>query len=284
MATVELFARTEVGCVRERNEDVFVAANLGSGEIGLGLGVRRQELSTSGALLSICDGMGGAAAGHVAAALAAEELATFLRDRAPYENSSRLRSALLDAVRSANARIRIVAAEQSSLAGMGSTLTAMVATDEQLLVAHVGDSRAYLLRGGRLRQLTDDDSLVGHLMARGHLSAEEARGFRYRNVLLQALGVQERLSVQLLSMPLCENDAIILCSDGLTAVVEDEEIRTIASEEPDPLVCCRRFTELACARGAPDNVTVGFARVRGAGLLPAPADDAQTWQLERYDV
>lgn len=281
---VELFARTEVGCVRTRNEDVFVVANFGNGEYGLGPGSRLQSLSRHGTLVAICDGMGGAASGHIAAAIAAEQLALQLATESPFSDDDQLRAAMVDAVGRSNRAIARSARSHPERAGMGSTLTGCVLTHDRLHLMHVGDSRAYLRRGRTLTQLTNDDSLVSHLIAQGRLSEEDAKTFRFRNVLLQALGAQERLSLQLVETQPCSDDVLLICSDGLTGVLTDHQILEALLEHDDPVRVCRHLTELACRAGAPDNVTVAVVRFLGPDLPQArPGEDVVVVRSE-YDV
>ncbi len=266
MAQVEVFARTEVGCVRKRNEDAFVVVNLATREIGLHSGERVQALSTAGTLIAVCDGMGGAAAGEVASSIAAQTVGETMLGRSPFESIEQATQAMLAAVTEVNSAIREAAASDPMHHGMGTTMTAALAFGPELLIAHVGDSRAYLRRGRALTQLTTDHSIVGQLIAAGRLQPEQARNYEHRNVLLQALGVQPRVGPEVVVAQLRAGDVLLLCSDGLTGPLPDEAIVELMLRYQDPVRCCRALTEAACAAGGPDNVTVAVARFTGEGL------------------
>ena len=266
MAQVEVFARTEVGCVRKRNEDHFVVANLATREIGLMPGARVQPLSLAGTLIAVCDGMGGAAAGDVASNIAAQTLAELLQTRSPFADMEAAQQAMQAAVSAVNQAIRGAAADDPMRHGMGTTMTAALAMGAELLIGHVGDSRAYLRRGRALTQLTTDHSIVGQLIAAGRLQPDQARNYEHRNVLLQALGVQPRVGPEMITAQLRAGDVLLLCSDGLTGPLADDVILELMLRYEDPMRCCRALTEAACAAGGPDNVTVAIARFMGEGL------------------
>ena len=177
---MQLFARTEVGCVRNRNEDSFAVANLKSGERGLGPGTRAQLICAHGTAVVVCDGMGGAAAGHIASALAADALIDSLHASVPFSDARAAQVALLQAIGKAHRSVGIFSLEHEGCKGMGSTLTAALILPGEAHIGHVGDSRAYLLRGTSLRQLTHDDSLAEHLRSQGQLSQEDLQGNRFR--------------------------------------------------------------------------------------------------------
>ncbi len=266
MAQVEVFARTEVGCVRKRNEDHFVVANLATRELGLQPGARIQPLGAGGTLIAVCDGMGGAAAGDLAASIASDTLAQLLLDRSPFADMNAATQAMLAAVTAVNNAIRGAAAGDPTRHGMGTTMTAVLALGGELLIGHVGDSRAYIRRGRALTQLTTDHSIVGQLIAAGRLQPEQARSYEHRNVLLQALGVQPRVGPEIIQAQLRAGDVLMVCSDGLTGPLADDQILALMLRYEDPLRCCRALTEAACAAGGPDNVTVAIARFTGEGL------------------
>ena len=281
MAQVELFARTEVGCVRKRNEDNFVVVNLGSQEIGLHQAERVQQLTTAGTLIAVCDGMGGAAAGDVASDIAAKTIARVLQERTPFLDRQTALDAMLVAVNTVNQAIRAAAAGDPMRHGMGTTMTAALATGAELLIGHVGDSRAYLRRGRSLTQLTTDHSIVGQLIAAGRLAPEQARSYEHRNVLLQALGVQPRVGPEMVIAQLRAGDVLLLCSDGLTGPLPDDIVLELMLRYEDPVRCCRALTEAACAAGGPDNVTVAIARFIGEGLqLPQGREEVALERIQ----
>lgn len=266
MARVELFARTEVGCIRERNEDAFVVANLATGERGLRPGTTMQELGVGLMLVGVCDGMGGAAAGDIASKLCAETLYDALMAATPLTDSVSVQEAMLSSVVAANRAIAEYARSHVNKRGMGTTVTAVLVFGHDLFAINVGDSRAYLRRGRQLTQITTDHSVVGQMVANGQLTPEQARTYEHRNVLLQALGVQAVIQPELVHVPLRAGDVLMLCSDGLTGPLDDPRILELMLRYQDPVRCCRALTEAACAAGGPDNITVAIARFVGDGL------------------
>ncbi len=274
MANVEVFARTEVGCARERNEDAFLVFSAAAGVEGQRPDQRVAELSPPGLLLAVCDGMGGAAAGDVASKLAVWALAEAVRSARGFSDVAGAEAVLLEGIGRANEAIRAHVAAHPQARGMGTTVVVAALFGATAVIANVGDSRAYLLRGRRFVQLTTDQSVVGQMVARGEISKAQARSFEQRNVLLQAVGVASALRPEILEVDLAAGDTLLLCTDGLTGVLDDDRIADIALRKRDPVRVCRALTEAACAEGAPDNVTVGVARFVGPGLFvprgPAP--------------
>jgi protein phosphatase len=235
---VRAAAGTHVGRRRRINEDRFAVAP----ELGLYL---------------VADGMGGHTAGQVASELAAE--ASLRAIRTLQDASVSPAEKLRFAVASANRAIFEAARERPELAGMGTTLVAMLATEDRVALAHVGDSRAYLVRGGRIRQLTDDHSVVGELLRRREISAEAAREHPHRHVLTRALGVRPGVEPDLAELSPAAGDVFTLCSDGLTTHVRDEEIAK-SMDEADPQAAVDGLIELANARGGEDNITLVLLR------------------------
>jgi PPM family protein phosphatase len=269
VARVELFARTEIGCVRERNEDAFVVANASTGERGLRPGTTMQELGPGVTLVGVCDGMGGAAAGDIASKIGTETLYDAMMAATPLYDAAGAQEALLSAIATANRAILDYARTHPGKRGMGTTMTASLIYGHDIYIVHIGDSRAYLRRGRTLTQLTTDHSIVGQMIANGQLTAEQARSYEHRNVLLQALGVQPVIQPELVHVSLRAGDVLLLCSDGLTGPLEDPRILELMLSYQDPVRCCRALTEAACAAGGPDNVTVAVGRFVGDGL-PIP--------------
>ncbi len=238
-------ASSDVGLRRRGNEDRFAVVP----ELGLCL---------------VADGMGGHSAGQVASALAAEAVVASLREMAGGSASAteKLRSAIEDANRAIYAASR----QRSEYSGMGTTVVALLAEGGRASLAHVGDSRAYRVRDRRIRQLTDDHSIVGELLRRHEISADDAREHPHRHVLTRALGVRGHVQPDLAELTPEAGDVFVLCSDGLTNHVEDQEIAKLALESPDLDECCEALIELANHRGGEDNTTVVLARfeLRGA--------------------
>ncbi len=228
-------ARSHVGLVRAGNED--------SGYAGARLAV-------------VADGMGGHAAGEVASQIAVEVLAR-LDDALPDEPlESLLRRSLDDADR----RVADQVAEDPELAGMGTTVTAVLSDGERLVLAQIGDSRAYLLSGGQFRQLSHDQTFVQSLIDKGRLTVDEAEHHPQRNVILQAVDGQGGLEPDLTPLDLAEGDRLLLCSDGLSGYVDQERIAETAAE-PDAERAAEALLELALREGGPDNITVVVADV-----------------------
>jgi serine/threonine protein phosphatase PrpC len=266
MARVEVFARTEVGCARERNEDTFLVLDVATGTAGLRPEIRVRELTPPGTVIAVCDGMGGAAAGDTAARMAADSLRDAVMRAAPFYQVEQAEQALLNSVTSANAAIAEFTKVHPDKRGMGTTMTAAIALGSQLVIVQVGDSRAYLRRGRVLQQLTMDQNVVGQLVAAGKLRPEDARNYKQRNVLLEAIGVQERVGPDLVRCTVRAGDVLLLCTDGLTGPLADKQLLELMLRHEDPVRCCRALTEAACAAGGPDNVTVAVARFIGGDL------------------
>jgi len=152
------------------------------------------------------------------------------------------------------------AQEKSELTGMGTTLVALLADGQRIALAHVGDSRAYLVRGGRIRQLTDDHSLVAELVRRHEIDADDALEHPHRHVLTRALGVGRSVEPDLVEMTPARGDVFVLCSDGLTGHVHDEEIAKEVGSTSDLEAVCGHLVDLANSRGGDDNITVVCVR------------------------
>jgi serine/threonine protein phosphatase PrpC len=263
---ITAFGKTDVGLIREHNEDNLLVLDVSrgiraqDGEVPLNV-----DLGPKGALFLVCDGMGGAAAGEVASQMAVEAIASTLQAAEPLERDGfarRLRRAIEDA----NDRIFAQSRDNQNERGMGTTCTAAAVVDGTLVVGQIGDSRCYVKRGGRLAQITKDQSLAWQLMEAGAMTAEEAKGFEHANIILQALGVQERVEVVMSQVALRQGDVILVSSDGLHGPVSDEEILHILQEEPDLKKACERLVARALEREGPDNVTVVLARFEGPDL------------------
>lgn len=267
---VSVFGKTDVGKTRDHNEDCFLVANLSTREASLQPEVREHELGIKGTLMSIADGMGGAAAGEVASAMATETLYKHLIDSwcedeesTPQQFAFRLK----ESVEHANAAIHQYAKEHPDVRGMGTTTTAVGILGSHLYLTQVGDSRAYLVREGEGIQLTKDQSLMQRLVDAGELTEEEAEVSERRNIILQALGPEPRVKVDLTHQEVRQGDMIVICSDGLSGQVKKEEIASIVSQGDASLVdMCAQLIGLANDRGGPDNITVVVARVHGEGL------------------
>jgi len=232
-------ARSDVGMRRTANEDAYALAPA----LGLYL---------------VADGMGGHVAGQLASRLAAEHTVEALQLVA--DRSATLTEKLRYCVAAANHHVFATAQGKPEVAGMGTTLVAVLAGGGRLALAHVGDSRAYLVRSGRIRQLTDDHSLVAELVRRREISPDAAHGHPHRHVLTRAVGVRRSVDPDLAELTPASGDVIVLCSDGLTTHVQDPEIAALVAAESDLEEACGRLVALANARGGEDNVTVALVR------------------------
>jgi protein phosphatase len=294
---INVYARTDVGMVRAGNEDTFLVLNLNTADSWTPVTVDGEPPDTLlsfaqghyGTLLAVSDGMGGALAGEVASRMAVEGV----RDRmlqfqahsafAPYPFHERLRLA----VEQANIHINNESLGNADYAGMGATFTAAGVYNSQLVLAQIGDSRCYLVRGGRIHLLTHDQSLVWQLVEAGHITEEEAETHQYKNVILQALGAQPRVNVVVDRVRLLDGDIILLCSDGLSGRVRADEMLQTVQSAASLREGCERLIQFANERGGDDNITVILAQFRG-GALPT-SGDLETERIERdpdlpYDV
>ena len=273
---VHVFGRTDVGKMREHNEDAFVVADLTRGNATLQPEVRSHVVGDRGSLFMVADGMGGAAAGEIASAMAIEEVLSELSSNltagdAPTEEGFAM--AIKRATSAANAKIHMFAVEHPEFRGMGTTATVAGVFGDSVYLAQVGDSRAYLVRGGVAQQITKDQSLMQRLTEAGELTVEEAEQSERRNIILQALGPEPQIKVDLTSQQLRRGDVLVLCSDGLSGQVRPDDIARIITEEPDLMTACKRLIDRANDAGGPDNITVIAARFEGDGLIAPGATD-----------
>ncbi len=272
---LEVFGRTDVGQIREHNEDNFLIADLTRKVRTITAEERTQTVGDAGYLLAVCDGMGGAAAGEVASQMAVDTVYERMVDGGPPSARDDLARRLVGAVEEAGQRIFEAARADRSRRGMGTTATIATLVDSRLFIAQVGDSRCYVLREGRLVQVTRDQSLVNQLIEAGQLTEEEAETFEHNNIILQALGTADAVQVDLTYADLRQGDLILLCSDGLSGMIRNEEIRQVLLAAPSPLEACQTLTERANLAGGHDNVTVIVARIGGPAALPVGPDTEQ---------
>ncbi len=267
---VTVFGKTDVGRTREHNEDTFLVANLTAKEASLQPAVREHEVGPKGSLLVVADGMGGAAAGEVASQMATEIIYNHMvelwipdQETTPQQFAYRLK----EAVEVTNDQIHAYAKAHPEMRGMGTTTTAVGVLGDYLYLTQVGDSRAYLVRAGEGIQLTKDQSLMQRLVDAGEISEEEAERSERRNIILQALGPDAKVRVDLTNQQLCKGDTVVVCSDGLSGQVTREEIAKAVSQQGKDLVgICSELIDLANERGGPDNITVVIARFDGSTL------------------
>jgi protein phosphatase len=269
---------TDVGLIRELNEDSVLALNLTQ---------YFESVQTQIGLYIVSDGMGGEAAGEVASRVSVRAVAEWVTDKlisaslkstheekiaAPTKTGG-LRLAIADgnemattemlrqAVVNANREVLNYARANPDERGLGATLTVAMIVGEVLTIAHVGDSRCYLLSGDRLEQLTEDHSLVQKMVNTGSLSRTEARIHPYRNVIYRSIGADEQIEIDVIRRKLKSGDMIMLCSDGLNGMLSDDEIRDILMVNPDPNAAAKELVVAANAAGGEDNTSVIVVRI-----------------------
>jgi serine/threonine protein phosphatase PrpC len=303
---VELHAQSDVGRVRQGNEDNFLVLDLTTEQSWTGSdnvaappdGLRRIEVGAKGVVLVVSDGMGGALAGDVASRMAVETVRDMLVEEDGEQTVAKGAAAAKDAAASslplaeavrhatgyANYAIHRRSSEDPRCSGMGATLTAAALSGDSVELLQVGDSRAYLIRGGEIKLATKDQSLVQQLVDVGQITEEDAETHMFRNVILQALGAQSDLSPVLSRARLQRGDILLLCSDGLSGKLRGEEMREIVvSAGGDLDAACQQLIAEANARGGEDNITVVLARFDGEDL-PASSSDAITVETQQSEV
>lgn len=236
---VAIGAKSDVGLIREVNEDSYLIHE---------------------PLFVVADGMGG----HIAGDVASSTVVDLIEEQADTASPGDMES-LSTLVRNANSKIWEKAQADPSLHGMGTTCTLLLVDESKAHFAHVGDSRAYMLRNGRLTQLTEDHSLVGRMVKEGRLKPEEAEHHPQRSIVTRALGVDANVEVDLLSVDLNEGDRLLLCSDGLNSMTDNPSIQEVLASESDPQKAADRLIRLANDAGGEDNITVVVVDIGGDG-------------------
>jgi serine/threonine protein phosphatase PrpC len=264
--TVRSFGLTDRGQVRPSNEDHFLIAGLSRVLHVSQTSLRQAEpqySSRRGHVFIVADGMGGHAAGEVASALSVVSIEGFLLNtlRRFFNIRGAEEQTVLQefeaALKEADARLFEEADLHPELMGMGTTLTMAFVVRQALFVAHAGDSRCYLYSAGRLQQLTQDHTMAAEMVRMGILSPEEAKKYHYRNVVTNVLGGREPgVRVEMHKLGLEPGDVILVCSDGLSGMVPDEQIAAVLAAEREPEGACRRLVAEANAQGGKDNITV----------------------------
>jgi protein phosphatase len=278
---IRVFGITDVGRTREHNEDAFVVADLATAKpTPMPAASSREQTfvpGDRGALFMVADGMGGAAAGEIASSMAVDAVLGEMRIRWVHGPAGgdpvAFAAALHSATQVANERIHRYATEHPENRGMGTTATVAGVLGDTLYVAQVGDSRAYLIRDGQARQITKDQSLMQRLIEAGEITAEEAEVSERRNIILQALGPESYIKVDITHQQLRRGDTLVLCSDGLSGVVRDSEIAEVVRSSGDLVTICQQLIGRANEAGGPDNITVIAAKFEGDGLIAPGAGD-----------
>lgn len=233
------YGKTDIGKVRESNQDCFV-------------------LSTDGALpvwAVVCDGMGGVSGGYYASSTAAASFTHSMEASFEGLKPRQIENLLREAISVANTGVYEAACAQSDLTGMGTTLVAALVLDETAYVAHVGDSRAYLIGKDGAHRLTVDHSVVQQLVQIGQITEDEARVHPEKHMITRAVGVKESVDADVHSFRLKKGDRLLLCTDGLTNFISDDELAALAAEHPEAEEAVAALIETALQRGGSDNIT-----------------------------
>lgn len=234
------FAKTDVGKVRANNEDAFY------------LPPNEDDVSK---LFIVADGMGGHLGGEVASQMAIDIISSYINSRYSSNlKSEQIKELLNEALAQANDKILNMAVNNAKLSGMGTTITMALFKDDVCFIGHVGDSRAYILRNNEIKQLTKDHSYVRQLVDEGKITLEDSKDHPLKNVITKAVGTDKVLEPDIFEVDLKKNDIILLCSDGLTNMLDDKTIQKIVAENPCNAV--HRLIEEAKLNGGPDNITV----------------------------
>ncbi len=264
--SLEVASHTDRGLERDDNQDSSLVA-----------------LLPCALIAGVCDGMGGAAGGLVASTRAAGTIEAAMRARAVATEQEAAR-ALFDAIGEATRHVHAVALKEPHLSGMGTTATIAAVVGDRLVVAQIGDSRAYVFRRGTLTQVTRDQTLAQLMVERGQLAPHEVATFPHANVILQAVGTAEHLDVDLRSVQLFRDDLLLVCSDGLHGPVGDARIAEVLAEAKTSSSACDALVGQALAAGGPDNVTCIVARVTGEALAPAPSGEVDVTRCVLAEV
>lgn len=274
---IEVFGLTDVGIVREANEDAFLVADLSRHLSDLTNELRTHDLGNGGTIFLICDGMGGALAGEVASKMAVNTILEIM-EREPFPTDHDLLVRRMDAaIKEASERIFIASRRDIQKRGMGTTITLATVINDRLFVGQVGDSRCYLMRFDTIYRITKDQSLMNQLLETGQLKEEEVKDFEYSNVILQAAGTQKNVVPEFTYIDLKDGDLILLCSDGLHSIVGDDVIAYTLLNAPTLEETCYQLIELANQGGGTDNITVITSKFSGKDLQ-APDDSPIMYQ------
>ena len=237
---MQYWALTDPGAVRTQNQDAYQVAQLDKNTL----------------LCVVCDGMGGAKSGNVASTLAADVFTQEVkRTWTPDMSQERLDQMLLGAVKLANFTVYDQAQQFEDFSGMGTTLVALLIQGKKAAIVNVGDSRAYLIDDGGIRQVTTDHSLVQMMIARGELTPEQARHYPGKNLITRAIGTEAQVKCDVFHRNVERGACFLLCTDGLSNMMDDQEILFEVAHGQDKEQCCARLLDIAKKRGAPDNVT-----------------------------
>lgn len=237
---MQYWGLTDPGCVRQQNQDTYLV----------------EQLDRNSAVYVVCDGMGGAKSGNVASSLAAEvfvqEIKRGFSSAMDREKSDQM---LLSAVKLANFTVYDQAVQFEEFEGMGTTLVAVLIRGKKATILNVGDSRAYGINSEGIVQLTTDHSVVQMMVERGELTPQTAKKYPGKNLITRAVGTEPMVMCDIFHTDVAKGDYLLLCSDGLSNMMDDQEILFEVVHGGEPALCCQRLLEIAKNRGAPDNVT-----------------------------
>lgn len=269
---IQVAGQSDLGCIRSNNEDNF-------------------GYDSRYGIYVVCDGMGGAAAGEVASKIAVDTVLNYCRQSAidklepsggaVFDGVSARANTLARAIQLANQQIRAAAEQNPENRGMGSTITAVLVEGNMYSIAHVGDSRIYLLRKGAIQQITQDHSLVMEHVRRGLITAEQAEHSEIRNIIIRALGSEESVEPDLSDLVAEPGDVVLLTTDGLTRHIPDAEILEIVTQASSCREACEHLVESAKQGGGHDNITcllLQFVERPWTLLGDAPGDETPKWQ------
>lgn len=237
---MQCWGMTDPGCVRSQNQDTY----------------RVEQLDRNNLLCVVCDGMGGAKSGNVASSLAADVFVEEIRQTwKAGMDADAAEQMLRGAVKLANFTVFDQAQQIEEFSGMGTTLVAAMVQGREVTVVNVGDSRAYCVGRGGIRRITRDHSLVQMMVDRGELTPERARTYPGKNYITRAIGTEPVAECDVFRLDVERGDCLLLCSDGLTNMMDDQEILFEVVHGINKQYCCQRLLDIAKNRGAPDNVT-----------------------------
>jgi protein phosphatase len=267
-------ALTDVGLVRQNNEDAYVVCEA-KGRHFIPPPASKEGVvvaNARGVLFAVADGMGGALAGEVASRMAVEGLAKAVDELREEDDDEAARDRILKAIGEANDRIYQASASNPQHRGMGTTLTAVLLRDGRCLFFQVGDSKGFIAREKQLHQMTEDQSLIGKLIHDKVITAEDAEHLEGgRNIILQALGAEPTVKVDVSTSSLFEGDAVLLCTDGLHGSVRQKDIESMVGRAADSGKLAEDLVREAKDRGGPDNITVIVVSVLEGASEPRPA-------------
>lgn len=241
---MEVAYLTDMGRVREINEDSCC----------------HMKLSDGCDLLMVADGMGGHNAGEVASMIAVKSITDYIKLNIKNDDGEKTAEVINQAIQKANTDIYDESIQNQSYSGMGTTVTCAIVCNDIICIGHVGDSRAYILKGGKLRKITNDHSLVAELVKNGTITEAEAMHHPQKNIITRALGIENQVEVDIEKVGCAPGDIFLLCTDGLTNMLEEEKIEGILNNMKNPTEAAKKLIDEANDAGGYDNITVVIGR------------------------